>query len=108
MPDLTREFYWHCQTAESWETEVKGSKGDTYVVRWSQDHKNQREVHYDWSCTCMAYKTRKGYCKHIDIVKAKEHPEGRCGWMQYSDGGSPKNDKCPRCGGEIHSMAWGV
>jgi hypothetical protein len=109
MPDLTREYHWHCLTAENWQKEVKGSKGDTYIVRWDRhSHKSQHEVEHDWSCTCMAYRKRKGYCKHIEAVMKLEHPEGRCGWMQYHDGGSPKDDKCPRCGGEIRSQAYAV
>lgn len=109
MPDLTREYHWHCLTAENWQTEVPGSKGATYTVRWdAHSHKSRNEVQYNWSCTCMAYKTRRGFCKHIEVVKAKRFPEGRCGWMQFHDGGNPKDGKCPTCNGEIASMAYGV
>lgn len=106
MPDLTNEYFWHCASAEVWITEVEGSQPDTsYFVKWTEHHKNRANVIYDWSCDCMAYKTRAGYCKHINYVIAKGM---RCGWMQFTDGGAPVNDKCPKCGDTVHSMAWGV
>lgn len=106
MPDLTLQPYYHCESAEHFVTEVVGSKGDKYTVRWDNySHKNRREVDYDYSCTCMAYKTRPGDCKHIKQVKeSKKH----CNWLQFIDGGEPKNGRCPRCGSEVHSQMWGV
>lgn len=106
MGDLTTEYYRHCASAEVWITEVAGSRPDTsYFVKWGSFHKNSDNVQYDWSCDCMAYKTRRGYCKHITSVISKGL---RCGWMQFSNGGEPINDRCPKCGDTVHSMAWGV
>jgi hypothetical protein len=112
MPDLSIEYYWHCLTAESFSTEVTGSKGDKYIVSYDDyGHRNKSEVTFDWSCTCMGYKTKKkvGYCKHIDQV-IKDNL--RCGWMQFTDGGEPVEKDgekvCPKCGGPITSQAWGV
>lgn len=110
MPDFTTEYRWHCETAEHWSKEVGGSKGATYTVRWDRhSHKNQHEVQYDWSCTCPAYQKRKGYCKHIILVKNTSFENGgRCNWQQFIEGGEPKDGKCPRCGGEIHSQGYAV
>ena len=104
VADLTTEFYWHCLTAEYWTTQVQGSKGTTYTVRFDRDsHKNQFEVQYDWSCTCIAYQMQSDYCKHIKQVQ-----KIRCGWMQFEDGGEPIDGKCPKCGSEIASMGYKV
>ena len=107
MPDLTTSFFWHCETAENWSTVVVGSKGDKYSVKWSSgSHKNWISVQRDWSCDCMAYATKPGYCKHIkQVIAAKK----RCGWMQFTDGGEPDiAGRCPNCGDRIHSMGWAV
>lgn len=110
MGDLTVEYHWHCLTAENWYTEVPGSKG-SYTVRYdSFSHKNRRDVQHDWSCDCMSYKTRPGYCKHISGVIEKGL---RCGWMQFLDGEDVARDSegsacCPRCRGPVASMGWGV
>lgn len=109
MGDLNTEFHWHCLTAEGWTTEVPGSKGK-YTVAWSQQHKRRFEFQYDWSCTCMAYKTKPGYCKHIQSVIDQKL---RCGWMQFTEGGdagqSPDGSPCcPRCNGPVTAMGWGV
>ena len=105
MFDLTTEFFWHCETAEHWSTTVPGSKGSTYTVSWSNNHKRSLDAQFDWSCTCMAYKTKAGYCKHIKQVIDQKL---RCGWMQFTDGDYPKDDKCPRCGSGVNSMGWAV
>jgi len=110
MPDLTREVYYLCTTGEYWEMDVPNSKGDgTYIVRYDNlSHKNRRSVQYDYSCTCMAYKNRKGYCKHIE--QAKKH---HCNWHQFMDGGDVGRDKngnkcCPKCGASVTTQVWMV
>jgi hypothetical protein len=110
MPDFTIEHHWHCHTSENWSKEVVGSKGKTYTVRWDRhSHKSQHEVQYDWSCSCPAYQHKRGYCKHIEQVKAMAvESGGRCGWTQFEEGGQPRDGKCPRCGGEIHSQGYAV
>ena len=111
MPDLTVEYYWHCESAESWSKDVLGSTGTPYTVRWGKwGHKNQHSHQYDYSCTCRGYEFGKGKdCTHIKQVKASgEH----CKWLQFSDGGDAveKNGDhhCPECGDKVHSMGWGV
>lgn len=105
MPDLNVEFYYHCESAERFTTEVAGSKGKTYTVRFGRGHKRASEVQFDWSCDCEAYKYKPGYCKHIKLVIDEKR---RCGWMQFEHGGEPKDDKCPECGGPVYSMGWAV
>jgi len=93
MPDFTIENYYVCQTAEDFQTEVKGSKGAykvTYGIVYGKD------TMYGWECTCKAFQFGKGKpCKHITQVKASGE---RCGWMQQFDGDEPKDGKCPKCG----------
>jgi hypothetical protein len=105
MPDLVTEYYYHCETAENWSTQVQGSAGNTYTVRWGREHKARHTVQHDWSCDCPAYRHKPGYCKHIQQVITQKL---RCGWMQFINGGTPDNGKCPDCGGAIHSMGWAV
>jgi hypothetical protein len=109
MPDLTTEYYYYCETAEGFQMEVEGSK--TYTVRWDRtSHKNYREVQYDYSCTCHAYKFGRGkYCKHIQqVIDSGKH----CNWQQFTDGGEPVEKDgekcCPKCGSPVRAMGYGV
>jgi len=100
MPDLTIEIYFHCASAEHFSTEVKGSKGAKYTVRYGDDPSGRYQ--YDYTCTCHAFKFGKGkHCKHIEQVKK---PGEHCGWMEMIDGGKPVKTKdgykCPKCGKE--------
>jgi hypothetical protein len=111
MPDLTTIYQWHCETAESWETTVKGSKGAEYTVRWGKRfHWNHQDVQIDYSCTCKSYQFGAGaHCKHIkDVIASGAH----CNWMQFHDGGDAieKNGEhhCPKCDSVCRSMGWGV
>jgi hypothetical protein len=55
--------------------------------------------------TCMAYKTKPGYCKHIKaLIESGKH----CKWLQFIDGGKLKDGKCPKCGGEVGARRWAV
>lgn len=110
MPDLTVEHFYHCESAENFETAVEGSNGAKYTVRFDQySHKQQSPVDHDWSCTCAAYKYRPGHCKHIEAVMASG---ARCGWMQFIDGGTVDTKDgepcCPDCGGPVKVLGWGV
>lgn len=101
MPDFTYEIFFNCETAESYSTEVQGSK--TYTVSFGPSKEGS-----DWSCTCDAFKYGKGkYCKHIEQVK-----DQRCGWMQYVHGEQPveKNHEylCPKCGSKAIPRKWAV
>jgi hypothetical protein len=100
MPDLTTHAYWHCETAESYAKTVPGSKGATYEVTLSAA--NRGEYQYNWHCTCPGFRFRKT-CKHVKAVQ-KEH----CGWLQFADGGEPKNGKCPECGANVKAQNWAV
>ena len=110
MHDLVTEYFWHCDTAENWSTEVQGSIGTTYTVFWnSHGHKNQ-EVKYDYSCTCKSYKFGSGkHCKHIKEVKESNK---HCKWMQFTDGDDVVTENgerlCPSCNAKAHSMGWAV
>ena len=108
MPDLDRVPYYHCKTAVEWSTTVPSTNGkSTYTVTFDRHSHKNHSVQYDYSCTCMAYKTQKGPCKHIKIA-FKQH----CGWMQFTEGGEPvvKDGKkvCPRCEKEVETMMWGI
>lgn len=113
MPDLTIEAYYHCQSAENWQTQVPASDGKgSYTVRWDRtSHLMQRETQYAYSCTCKAYQHGKGKpCKHIEQVKASG---AHCNWMEFIHGGevgwdASGNPVCPRCGGPVGAMNWGV
>lgn len=106
---LIRNYY-HCASAEDWNTKVKGSTGKTYTVRYgSKGHKNIHDVEHDYSCTCEAYRYQSGYCKHIkQVIKEKR----RCGWMQFVDGGVPGLIQgeliCPECGDSVVMRGWAV
>ena len=105
MVDLTPQYYWHCSTAESWSTKVRG-----YTVTWSKHGHKNPDSQYDYSCTCPSYKFGKtGSCKHIEQVKASgDH----CRWMQIFDGdeaiANNGEHHCPECGEKAYSMGWGV
>jgi hypothetical protein len=106
MPDLTKEAYWQCTTAETWAMDVRLSpEKKAYTVTWDRwRHLRQHDVVYDYSCTCKAYKYGKGvHCKHIERAKTS-----RCGWMQFLDGEDVAESSCPRCGAEVHARTWGV
>ncbi len=110
MPDFNIENYDHCLSAENWETQVASSKtGATYTVRWDNHSHKNRNVQRDWSCNCMSYSTRPGYCKHIEQIRSMSLQDGgRCGWMAFLDGGEAIDSKCPRCSGDVTSTGWAV
>ena len=45
------------------EFEVPGSKGNVYTVK--------HDGYDNWTCTCPAYKWKKGDCKHVSAMKDK-------------------------------------
>lgn len=100
MPDLTYETFYHCETAERFETQVLGEK-DVYTVTFGETPAGPYE--YDWECDCPAFRFRKDrstYCKHI--IKVKTSGE-YCGWRQIVDGGGVNkklngDTVCPKCG----------
>lgn len=98
MPDLNIEYFYHCLSAEQFETTVQGSK--TYTVSYGP----VRGGGVDYSCTCDAFKFRKK-CKHIEQVKQSGK---HCNWNQFVDGGDAENGCCPKCGGPVTSSAYGV
>ena len=111
MPDLMIQAFWHCRSAEDWETTVPSKSGDEpHIVRWdSTSHRHHHDCQHDWSCDCTGYMVR-GTCSHIERVKREKR---RCGWMQFTDGGHPTYDTagrptCPKCGSPVEAANWAV
>lgn len=108
MPDFTYEVFYHCDSAEHFQTKVEGSKGKKYTVRFGVTPHGPYE--YDYSCTCDSFKFGRGkYCKHIEIVKKSDK---HCNWLQFVEGGQPiekdGHKACPKCGSEVHVRRWAV
>ena len=109
MGDLTIVTTWSCTSSTSWSARIKGSKGNFYEVTFNAySHKNRHSYHYDYACTCQAYRFGSGaYCKHIDQVKASGQ---HCNWQQLHDGGDvveaptqPGMWRCPKCHDRAYS-----
>jgi hypothetical protein len=104
MSDLTTHVAYTCDTNGFWETEVTGSKGDKYTVKWSMSTEPRIYGTHVYSCTCKGFQFR-GRCKHI-----KQVAHQRCGWNPQPDPGlQPDQDKngsriCPECGGPATAM----
>ena len=106
MPDLMTQFLRWCITNETWSMPIVGKTG-TYTVSYGKLPKN-REYEYGYSCTCKAFERGGGKeCKHI--LQAKSF---HCLWNHEAVCGSslptPKSGKCPRCGGDLTTIAIGV
>lgn len=97
MPDFAIEIRFHCQSVESYETEVKGSTDKTYRV-WIGWANWPGAAQYEWQCECQSFKFRRK-CKHIDAAKASSD---YCGWQEQIRGGEIVRDdtgvaRCPEC-----------
>jgi len=97
VPDFTIEVHFHCQSAEDFETESKGSTGKTYKV-WVGRANWPGAAQYEWQCECKSFKFRR-VCKHIEA--AKNAPD-YCGWQEQIKGGEIVRDddgvaRCPEC-----------
>ena len=112
MADLTTHVTWTCATNVQWFTDVKGSTGNVYTVRWGllhdRDRERQRTVH-GWTCTCVGFR-RRGQCRHTARVEASGE---RCGWnstleLVACDRGEAGDRCCPSCGGEVEAVKIGV
>ncbi len=104
MPDLMIVHEYACAQNENWQTEVTGSKGTNYTVRFDRfSHKNQGSVERDFSCDCKAYKFRQGDCKHINEVR-----DQKCTWMDGEPNDNDGEQTCPVCGGEVIIYRKGV
>ena len=105
--DLTIHATWTCCSNVNWSTQVPSSDGSkTYTVSYGP---SRGVYQYDWSCNCP--NRRRGYCKHIEQVRASGD---RCGWngtlevgveADRRDDGTPC---CPDCGGEVTAFNVGV
>ena len=111
MPDMTIQAFWHCQSAEDWETTVPSKSLDKtcHTVRWNRHGHGNPDCQLDYSCDCQGFIFR-GTCSHIKQVKAQGK---RCGWRQIIDGGTPTydtagNPTCPKCGGPVSAANWAV
>jgi len=103
MADLSIEYHWLCANNIQGRKEVTGSKGDPYTVEWGRGYQH---------CTCKGFQVRKT-CRHIKEAQAET-----CRWNAFYEDGEPTevpvdddhpNGKaCPKCGGEVTSMGWGV
>lgn len=108
MPDLTIQYFYHCETAEHFSQKVEGSKGKQHVVTYGPAQRGPYQ--YDYSCSCDSFKFGKGKpCKHIEEVKKNgDH----CNWQQFIDGGDPVEKdgekRCPKCGAAVRSQGHGV
>ena len=108
MPDFTEVVHYHCASVESFQTEVKGSKGQVYHVGITyQDHPDAAQ--YDWDCTCKGFSFRRS-CKHVTEAKLSK---AYCGWHQMVDGGDPVemlhgDPLCPRCSGKTIPLRYAV
>jgi hypothetical protein len=108
MPDLDTTIVRICSSNDNWEIEVKGSGGKTYRVRYDKYSHKFDKGEPEWSCSCPAYKFKKGHCKHI-VQAQKEW----CGWgAPWDEGGfDPVTDdekKCPKCGEDVEFVRWAV
>lgn len=94
MPDLSIEYHCVCPSVHRFHRHVQGKTG-TYGVTYGPTPGG--DYQYGWSCTCSAFRFRKGECKHIKAVKGE-----RCAWNEeaYSGSGAarPEDGKCPNCG----------
>ena len=104
MPDLTIHTGTWCQSNESWETTVAGSKpGTEYTVSWGRDMTGTYQ--YDYRCTCKGFQFR-GTCKHIKQVRDSGT---RCKWnWEMEPGATADNGCCPSCGSEVSHFQVGV
>lgn len=103
MPDLTIECFWMCETCESWETKVAGSKpGTQYTVRFGMVFDPEQTYDYDYECDCLAGKHGKK-CRHIALAKPSH-----CQWHGAYDAGEVVDDKCPKCGGPVRGVSVAV
>ncbi len=106
MADLTVEYHWLCKSNLVGSVKVKGSKGEVYEVEWVNGRGGYQH------CTCKGFKF-KGECKHV-----KQAISESCKWNAFWDVGKPVEVEtdddhpnglaCPKCGGEVTSMGWGV
>jgi hypothetical protein len=107
MGDLQRQVAWTCYANVSWVHAVRGSKGETYEVKWKYQFKG--DVQYAYECSCPAFKFGKGkLCKHIAAVR-----DLRCTWNSELDPSAQPTEVesagitfryCPNCGGPITAV----
>jgi hypothetical protein len=109
MPDFTQVVHFHCESVESFSTEVKGSTGRIYKVRVGYADWPGAATKFAWSCDCQSFKFRKT-CKHIAKAKVESN---YCGWQGFVHGGEAVRDehniaRCPQCNGIAIAMRHAV
>ena len=55
MPDFTMEVYFHCQSAEDWETRIPSSKGDKTYRVWVGRAHWPGAAQYEFQCECKSF-----------------------------------------------------
>jgi len=104
MPDLMIEHIRTCAKNLFFTIKIAGSNGKEYEVTYGEMF---GLYHYDWSCTCPAFKFNQGDCKHIKSAK-----ELKCNWGSEAFMGSHTeanpDGTCPECGGETKVIRVGV
>lgn len=107
MSDLSIENAQTCRSNIEWETQITGSEGDKYTLRWGFVlGRGSRRAQYGWSCSCHSFRQR-GACTHITHVVNNDR---RCAWNEGLDPGLKANDDgtCPHCGGPTEVISIGV
>ena len=112
MPDLTRQAYWLCRSAEYWERQVASKSGGTpHVVLLGAATATRAAAS---SSTGHVTARATGSAKASAATSSGRSPVRacRCGWHQFTDGGTPvyKDGKptCPQCGGPVSAEDWAV
>jgi hypothetical protein len=108
MAELSIEYHWVCMDALLGMVQVQGTNGETYRVEWQCG----RHAYFNCSCPAFKYNPRVN-CKHL-----KKALKEACHWNAFFDGGKPTEVEadenhenglaCPKCGGGVTSMAYGV
>ena len=104
MVDLTTEYAWACTTNEHWQIEVRGSKSDTYTIKWQRNYSPDRYTEFHYTCTCKGFEFRS-HCKHVKQVQSENK---RCGWNERFDAETYDGAGCPRCREPVFAFSYGA
>jgi hypothetical protein len=109
MPDFHNVTTWICSSNKAWETTIKGSKGDHYLVTYGPMPPSH-PVQHDWACTCPAarFSPPGRYCKHVLAVIPQ-----RCAWNAELEPTAQAlaldgEHVCPMCHGPVEPIVVAV